>query len=151
MADNNKQAKEAIKAYLDERAASDQQFAANYAKKNKNLDECFQYILGEARKRGNAVCMTDAEVFGLAVHYYDEDDVKIDRSARASVSTSRNVPPAELTEEEKKAAKERAVEMYQQQCIREMKERDAKRKPKAPAAQEGVIVRSLFDFEEEEA
>lgn len=56
-------AKEAIKAYLDARAASDSLFAESYAKPNKNIDECFTYILNEARKRGSSVCITDDEVF----------------------------------------------------------------------------------------
>ena len=29
--------------------------------------------MGEARKRGNAVAISDEEVYGMAVHYYDED------------------------------------------------------------------------------
>lgn len=71
--------RDVIKAYLDERAKNDELFAQNYAKKNKNIDECLKYVIGEAKKKGNAVYMTDAEVFGLAVHYYDEDDIKINR------------------------------------------------------------------------
>lgn len=81
--------KDVIKAYLDARAQSDTLFAASYAKPAKNIDDCFRYILGEARKRGTSVCMTDDEVFGLAVHYYDEDDIKISpvrQSSRSSVS-----------------------------------------------------------------
>lgn len=53
--------KDAIKAYLDERAKNDEQFAQSYAKANKNIDECFDYVIGEAHKRGNAVYMTDKE------------------------------------------------------------------------------------------
>ena len=40
-----------IKEYLDNRAKQDPQFAESYAKDNKNLKECFSYIMGEARKR----------------------------------------------------------------------------------------------------
>lgn len=58
----NKTFKEAIKSYLDERARTDELFAKSYAKENKNLDECCSYIMGEARKRGNAVAMSDTEV-----------------------------------------------------------------------------------------
>lgn len=77
----NKSAIDVIKEYLDNRAKQDPQFAKSYAKDNKNLKECFSYIMGEARKRatGNSCCMTSDEVFGLAVHYYDEDDIKISR------------------------------------------------------------------------
>ena len=96
-------AKDAIKAYLDARAVNDPLFAASYAKPNKNIDECFNYILNEARKRGSSVCMTDDEVFGLAVHYYDEDDIKVGPApANFRASTTRKSAPAvELTEEEK--------------------------------------------------
>ena len=67
----------AIKTYLDERAKTDELFAKSYAKEGKSINKCCKYIMGEARKRGTAVCMTDEEVYGLAVHYYDEDDIKI--------------------------------------------------------------------------
>ena len=50
-----------------------------YANEKKSIDECCSYIMGEARKRGNAVAISDEEVYGMAVHYYDEDDIKINR------------------------------------------------------------------------
>lgn len=112
--------KQAIKAYLDDRAKNDELFAQNYAKKNKNIDECFDYIIGEVRKKGTQVYMTDAEVFGLAVHYYDEDDIKINKLPKETkVSASAQV--AELSEEDRAKAYEQAVREYQQQCLNRMK------------------------------
>ncbi|SRR5699024_113520 len=75
-----------IKKYLDQRAVDDKLFAATYAKPGKSVDDCCRYILGEARKRGTEVVMKDDEVFGLAVHYYDEDNVKIGGSGKCDVS-----------------------------------------------------------------
>jgi hypothetical protein len=106
----NKTFKEAIKSYLDERARTDELFAKSYAKENKNLDECCSYIMGEARKRGNAVAMSDTEVFGLVVHYYDEDGIKVNKlpaAARAVASASSQ--SVKLTEEDKKRAREEAI------------------------------------------
>lgn len=40
--------KQAIKAYLDERAKTDELFAVSYAKENKNLDDCVTFILNQA-------------------------------------------------------------------------------------------------------
>ena len=54
-------------------------------KENKSLEECGQYILQEARKKGSHVAMTDEEVFGLAVHYYDEDDITVKQTSKADV------------------------------------------------------------------
>ena len=68
---------QAIKTYLDNRAKTDELFAKTYAKPNKSVEECCKYILQEARKRGNAVAMADEEVYGMAVHYYDEDSIKV--------------------------------------------------------------------------
>lgn len=58
-----------IADYLKQRAEEDTLFAPKFANPNKSIDECCRYILGEARKRGTAVAMSDSEVFGLAVHY----------------------------------------------------------------------------------
>ena len=96
-----------IADYLKQRAEEDTLFAPKFANPNKSIDECCRYILGEARKRGTAVAMSDSEVFGLAVHYYDEEDIKIEKvSAGCSVSSPRKV---KLTEEEKKIAREVAI------------------------------------------
>lgn len=143
---SNSNAKQVIKEYLEKRAASDPQFAASYAKPTKNIDECFKYILGEARNHGSQVCLTDEEVFGLAVHYYDEDNLKIKYSCRAEVSTSRNPSPVvKLTGKEKAAAKEEALRLYQRECIAEFEAREkaAKKKKRSAAAVEESP--SLFD------
>ena len=140
-------AKAAIKAYLDNRAATDEQFAITYAKPNKSIDECYNYIVNEAKSRGNAVCMTDEEVFGLAVHYYDEDDIKVSKAPahRATVSTPA-APKPKLTAAEKAAAKEEAIREYKAAILAEeakkQKEISAKKKPKATTIVESP---SLFD------
>lgn len=72
----SKNAKNVIKSYLDEMAKRDKTFAKAYAKKEKSMDDCFAFIVSTAKKHGKAVCMTDDEVFGLAVHYYVEENIK---------------------------------------------------------------------------
>ena len=86
--EKTKTPKQIIQSYLEERAKNDPLFASVYAKPNKNINECFDYILSEAKKRGNAVCMSDDEVFGLAVHYYDEDDIKVSKQTNYKAVTS---------------------------------------------------------------
>ena len=80
MGKENQSFKQVIQSYLEQRAKRDSLFATSFAKQNKNIDECCNYIIGEAKKRGGSVvCMSDDEVFGLAVHYYDEDDIKVSK------------------------------------------------------------------------
>lgn len=89
-----KSAKERIKDYLDERASKDELFAKSYAKSNKNIDECYEYIVGEARKQckdSDSICISDDVVYGWAVHYYDEDNIKVGRSTESKESKESNV------------------------------------------------------------
>ena len=153
----HKSAKAVIKAYLDKRAVDDPQFAEVYAKPNKNIDQCFAYILSEAKQRGSAVCMSDDEVFGLAVHYYDEDDIKI--SSTGPVHVSRPPQKVELTPEEKAEARKRAIERFEQQCLldEENKARAKKKKEAEKKAEEQRKLQeqfggsSLFDFTDDAA
>lgn len=91
--------KQVIQSYLEERAKRDPLFATSYAKPNKKIDECYDYIISQAKKRGGSVvCMSDDEVFGLAVHYYDEDDIKVSKQTNYKVSAG-NVEKEASTEQ----------------------------------------------------
>lgn len=67
--------KKAIKDYLDNRAKEDVLFAKSYAKENKNIDECCNYIISEVEKT-NRQGFAEEEIFNFAIHYYDEDEIK---------------------------------------------------------------------------
>lgn len=121
-----KEFKETIQKYLQERAVEDPLFAPKFANPDKSIDECCRYIMGEARERGTSVVMSDAEVFGMAVHYYDEENIKVEKvSAGCSVSSSRKV---ELTEEEKNVAREAAIKRLAEEQYRSLKKKPAKKK-----------------------
>lgn len=88
----NNSFQDTIKAYLDKRAQEDPLFAVTYAKKNKNIKDCCSYITGRAKKEQSGGCavISHEEVFGWAVHYYDEDDIKVEKTSnmRSEVKTS---------------------------------------------------------------
>lgn len=101
MGKENQSFKQVIQSYLEQRAKRDSLFATSFAKQNKNIDECCNYIIGEAKKRGGSVvCMSDDEVFGLAVHYYDEDDIKVSKQTNYKVSAG-NVKKKHLQNNQK--------------------------------------------------
>ena len=60
------------------RAMTDPLFAPNLQKPHKNIEECILYILSEVQKSG---CngFADEEIYSMAVHYYDEDEVEEDK------------------------------------------------------------------------
>ena len=141
-----KSAKERIKDYLDERAIQDELFAKSYAKTNKNIDECYYYIVGEARKQcknSDSVCISDDVVYGWAVHYYDEDDIKVGRSKKSKESTeSKKMSDADL----KKIVEESRKKAYEaNKKASEAKKKSADAKKSKPAKIQQL---NLFDFDE---
>lgn len=132
--------RQTIKAYLDERAKNDELFAVSYAKENKNMDDCVTFILNQV-KSSKCMGLTDEEVYSLAVHFFDEDDIEIGNSIACNVIVNHTV---ELTEEEKAKARQEALKEYQAEQLRKMQKRT--NKPKTPKAQPEITTPSLFDF-----
>lgn len=127
--------KNTIKAYLDKRAAEDTLFAQTYAKENKNLDECCNYILQEVKNSG-CCGFDDDEIYNMAIHYYDEDDIKDVKPVSAKVVVNHTV---ELSDEEKAEAKEKAKADYEKEQLAKLKEEERKREEKERKAKEERI------------
>lgn len=72
-----------IGSYLLERSKTDPSIALAIQKENKSLKECLRFLAGEAFKlmirEGNVgyAPTTDEWDYSMAVHYYDEDNIKI--------------------------------------------------------------------------
>lgn len=111
---------EAIKQYLDELAKTDKLFAKTYAKENKSVEECCNYIIAEVQKLANGqrgVALKDSEAYQLAVHYYDEDDIKAPTKvagAKVVVPTSETKPSDAPKEEKPKQVEEPKAEKPKQ-------------------------------------
>ena len=133
--------KRTIQMYLEQRAAEDKLFAANYNKPDKNIDDCITYLLNWAKSQcngGNSIGTTGGEVLSQAVHYYDEDDIEIGKPIQCQVMVSHDI---ELTEEEKQEARRKAVAQYQQMELQKLQNRN-----KPTAKKETQVQPSLFDF-----
>ena len=130
--------KRTIQMYLEQRAAEDELFARNYRNPAKNMDDCVTYILNYVQK-SSCNGFTDGEIYGQAVHYYDENEIEVGNPLQCHVAVNHVV---ELTAEEKAEARKRAVEQYQQAELRKMQERGKK----PTAKQENNVQPSLFNF-----
>ncbi len=122
--------------YLEQRANTDSLFAENYRKPEKNIDDCITYILNSVKQSG---CngFSDEEIFGMAVHYYDEDNIDIGKPINANIVVNHVV---ELTEEEREQARKDAIQRVHDEAYARMKQTN---KPKKV---EQATQASLFDF-----
>ena len=114
--------KKIIESKLNQMAESDKLFALNLKKENKNIDDCITYILNSVRNSG---CngFSEDEIYGMAAHYYDEDNIKVGKSISCNVVVNQKI---ELSEEEKDKAKKEAYDLVISQ------ERDRLMKKSAP-------------------
>ncbi|NLO71989.1 MAG: PcfK-like protein [Porphyromonadaceae bacterium] len=134
---STEQFKKTIKAYLDKRASGDELFAPKYANEKKNIDDCITYILNTVQKSG---CngFHDDEIYGMAVHYYDEESIDVGKEIQARVAVNHVI---ELTEEEKAKARQKAMEQLQAEAYQTMTK---KKEKKAEKQADSVKQASLF-------
>lgn len=132
----------AIKQYLDNRAATDELFAAKYNNPQKSIQECCEYITGEAyaRAKGGTAVISDEEVYGMAVHYYDEDNITIRKAPR-----SRTSQEPELTAEQQEKLRLQAEKEYKAKVMDDLKMKEIERKAKARKKKPQPQMASLFD------
>ena len=116
--------------YLEQRAAEDALFAKNYRNPAKNIDDCVTYILNYVQKSG---CngFTDGEIYGQAVHYYDENEVEVGEPIQCKVAVNHVVAEA----------RQNAIRQYQDEELRKLQNRN-----KPTAKKETKVEPSLFDF-----
>ena len=123
--------------YLEQRAEEDALFAKKYRNPAKNMDECVTHILNYVQKSG---CngFTDGEIFGQAIHYYEENEIEVGKPMNCQVVVNHVV---ELTEEEKAEARQNAVRRYQEEELRKLQNRN-----RPPARKVTQSQPSLFDL-----
>lgn len=131
----------AIKNYLDELAMIDQEFAEKYNLPEKSIEQCCAFIISEMKKSAlnGAICATDDEVYGIAVQYYWENEVKMDSCSSGNVTVVSN-QYIDLTEQEKAEARQMAIQQYQKEELQKLQNRK-----KQIVKKELKVEPSLFD------
>lgn len=128
-----------IAEYLNQRAMTDPLFAPNLQKPHKNIEDCITYILNQVRSSG-CCGFEDDEIYSMAVHYYDEDDLEVGSRVGCNVVVNHTIV---LTEEEKAEAREKALKQYQAEELRKLQE---PKRTKGKANSEQAPQPSLFDM-----
>lgn len=129
-----------IKAYLEERAENDALFAVRFANPSKSVEDCVTYIINQVQKCG---CngFEDDEIFGMAVHFWEENEIEVGKPVNCQVVVNHTV---ELTEEEKEQARQDAIAKLRDEEA--SKRRRPSQSKKATENRPQVEQRSLFDF-----
>ncbi len=92
-------------------------------------------------KKSGCCGFTDAEVFGMATHYYDEEEIEVGNPIKCQVVVNHMV---ELTEEEREQARQDAINKLRDEEIKKMRKPIQPRKTSENKNQVGQP--SLFDL-----
>ena len=129
-----------IKAYLETMAENDALFAVKYANPSKSVSGCCTFIISQVQKSG---CngFADDEIFGMAVHYYEENEIEVGKPINCQVVVNHTV---ELTEEEKEQARQDAINRLRDEEMAKMRKPTQPKKTSEKKIQ--VEQPSLFDL-----
>jgi hypothetical protein len=127
--------KDVILTFLSRMADSDPLFAVNFQKPEKNIDDCINYIYHTVKESGiNG--FTDEEVFGMAAHYYDENDLKAPGAIQCQVIVNHTI---KLTDHEISEAKKIAYDQVVSSELRRLQAKPAVKKADNQPAQTSLF------------
>ena len=128
--------KQTIQSYLQRRAQEDELFALRYANPKKNIDDCITFILNYVKQSG---CngFADDEIYSLAMHYYDEDDIDIGKPLTNCKGVVNHT--IVLTEEEKAEAHAKAMQRATDEAYRKITQGKNKTKKPETATQSSLF------------
>ena len=131
-----------IAQYLMARAEKDPMFAVKLANPSKTMTQCCAFIIGEVKKSGRCG-FTDDEIFGWAMHFWDEPEIEVnDNIPNCQVVVNHVV---ELTEEEKEQARQDAINKLRDEEMAKMR-RPKTTEKKATENNPQIAQPSLFDL-----
>jgi len=131
-----------IAQYLMGRAEKDPMFAVRLANPSKTMAQCCAYIIGEVKKSG-CCGFTDDEIFGWAMHFWDEPEIEVSNIATNCQVVVNHV--VELTEEEKEQARQDAINKLRDEEMAKMR-RPKTTEKKATVNNPQIAQPSLFDL-----
>lgn len=130
--------KNTIEVYLRDRAETDTLFAVAFDKPNKSMDDCITYILNYVKASG-CIGFSDEEIYSLAIHFWDEDDINIGSLISCNIVVNHAI---ELTEEEKQQARQNAIKKLEEEEYAKINQ--VKKRP--TINQDIIIQKRLFDL-----
>lgn len=116
--------RDTLELWLKNRATTDTEFAKDFSKKSKSVDNCCKYIEAmllkkvlEERKankdnsRCSAAAPSDDEVFAMALEYYHNDDIKLQPSSGDFVKVL-SMSAISFTDSEKEQMRKEAKDWF---------------------------------------
>ena len=98
---------DSMESFIRQKMDANDLFAKKVSNPKKNIEDCITYVINTIEKsRYKGLC--DNDVYSLAVHYYEEDDIEVGKpiNCRVVVNHQVELTPEEIAEMRQKAKDE---------------------------------------------
>ena len=98
---------DSMESFIMQKMDANDLFAKKVSNPKKNIEDCITYVINTIEKsRYKGLC--DNDVYSLAVHYYEEDDIEVGKpiNCRVVVNHQVELTPEEIAEMRQKAKDE---------------------------------------------
>lgn len=143
--DLTKYKKDPAISYLGQLLQTREDIKEQLSKPKKDLKECMNYLMSCAKNKRSGPCavMSDDEALSLAIHYYDEDDLKVEKASgivATSTKTKAQQTKAPSEEDINKLVSERVKEE-----LNKIKEEEKKKKEEQKVKKQAAKAKKKTD------
>lgn len=149
--DMKKYEHDAAITYLGQLLRTREDIKEQLSKPKKDLKECMNYLMSCAKNKRSGSCavMSDDEALSLAIHYYDEDDLKVEKvSGTVATSPKIKVQPKKQ-EQQTKAPSEEDINKLVSERVKEelnkIKEEEKKKKEEQKVKKQAAKAKKKTD------
>ena len=120
---------DSMESFIMQKMDANDLFAKKVSNPKKNIEDCITYVINTIEKsRYKGLC--DNDVYSLAVHYYEEDDIDVGKPINCRVVVNHQV---ELTPEEIAEMRQKAKDEVFRQEMDRLKNHNSVRRTVKPA------------------
>ena len=120
---------DSMESFIMQKMDANDLFAKKVSNPKKNIEDCITYVINTIEKsRYKGLC--DNDVYSLAVHYYEEDDIEVGKPINCRVVVNHQV---ELTPEEIAEMRQKAKDEVFRQEMDRLKNHNSVRRTVKPA------------------
>ena len=120
---------DSMESFIMKKMDANDLFAKKVSNPKKNIEDCITYVINTIEKsRYKGLC--DNDVYSLAVHYYEEDDIEVGKPINCRVVVNHQV---ELTPEEIAEMRQKAKDEVFRQEMDRLKNHNSVRRTVRPA------------------
>lgn len=129
--------------FLEKHCEKEPEFRHKYENPKKSMKDCVQYVINQVKESGSEG-FPDRVIYGMVLHYYDEEQIDIGKAIDVKVKVNRFI---EITDEEKEELRSKAKREIIEDEKKRIRDRDKAKREKLKKARKPEQAHSMLPEE----